>query len=397
MPNMKHACLPSSGSPCTGCGLCLSVCPHGAIKMAENAEGFLHAEVDAACCVGCKACEKMCARLTEIGGQETHRCYEAWSLDERLRKLSSSGGAFGELAADCIRRGGVVYGVSMQGGEFPRYVAVDSIENLHELRGSKYLQADTGDVFARVASHLKEGRPVLFAGVSCQVRAARVRFGERYPGLLLVDLACFGVPSRHLFRSLMSGLKNKADVVGVNFRDKRRGWRSYSMCLTHADGTQTLIHRESNPFMRGFLCRLGLNRSCYTCRSALNDRPGDISLGDFWGRPHQEDERNGVSVVITHTLKGETALAQVAGALHLLPVEESLAVSCNGGMVAHNGQMQPVRKAFLHALKHWPLERVLGYFLTSDGQLRPGICRGCWFIPYPAPVLRLLRRVRRHS
>lgn len=391
------ACLPSSGSPCTGCGLCVSVCGHGAIRMQENNEGFLVAVVDPECCVGCGACEKMCARLAKVEGSVSHRFYEAWSLDDTRRMASSSGGVFSELALDWIRRGGVVYGVAMPGGDFPRFVEVEREEELPQLRGSKYLQADPAGIFSRMAEMLKTGRPVLFAGVSCQVRAARVRFGERYGNLLLVDLACFGVPSRHLWRSFVSGLGNQSGIAGVAFRDKSRSWREYCMRIDHADGACTLIHRDESPFMRGFLCHMGLNECCYTCRSAVADRPGDVSLGDFWGRPPQEDDQAGVSVVIAHTPRGNAALERICPNLHFAPVDEPRAVSCNGGLVAHAGGLPPQRAAFLHALRHGELRAVLRRFMDAAGRPRPGLCLGKCFFPCPHHLHRALRKIRKLS
>ncbi len=393
--NAEKAQLPAHAYGCTGCGLCASVCRNGAIRPVENADGFLEAKLDTDLCVGCKACEKMCARLSEAGGYEKHRYYEAWSSRQQVRLSSSSGGVFGELAHDCIARGGVVYGVAMQGADFPRFIAVERVEELPKLQGSKYLQADTGEVFSQMAVALKSGRPVLFAGVSCQVRAARVRFGEKCPNLLLVDLACFGVPSRHLFRRFTEGLNNHAPITQINFRDKSRSWRSYGMRLSFADGGEEFIPKETNPFMQGFLCHLGLNECCYTCRSAVDDRPGDISLGDFWGRPRQEDEKEGVSIVISHTAKGEEALGRVRPVLHLKPADEKEALSCNGGLAAHEGGVPQQRKAFLKALRHQPLHRVLHHFLKENGSPREGLSIGRRFIPFPVLLEKLLRRVRR--
>lgn len=386
--------LPASGSPCTGCGLCMSVCGQKAIRMEENAEGFLVAKVDEAVCIGCKACEKMCARLAKVGGSGEHRFYEGWSLTPETRCGSSSGGVFSELALDCIRRGGVVYGVAMRGAEFPRFMAVEREEDLHLLRGSKYLQADTGDVFLQMATALKAGRAVLFAGVSCQVRAARARFGERYDNLLLLDLACFGVPSRHVWRSFLRGHADGRGITGVSFRDKTRSWREYSMRLEYGDGTRTMIHKKDNPFMKGFLCHLGLNECCYTCRSAVEDRPGDISLGDFWGRSRQDDEHQGVSVVIAHTPKGETALDRIHPVLHLAFVDGTLAVSSNGGLVAHTGGIPRQRAAFLRALRRQPLHRALTRFLDTSNRPRSGFILCGRFLPYPAPLRKIIRKIR---
>ena len=393
-PYCREAVLPTSGSPCTGCGLCVSVCTHGAVTLEENEDGFLAAKVDTTRCIGCRACEKMCARLAQVKGHDTHRFYEAWSKDEAQRRAASSGGVFGELAADCLRRGGVVFGVAMRGTDFPRFVAVERPEDLAQLRGSKYLQADPGHIFAEVAAALKAGRPVLFAGVSCQVRAARVRFGERYPNLLLIDLACFGTPSRHLFRSFLAQIGNSDTITNVAFRDKSRSWRAYSMALTHADGAQTLIHKEASPFMKGFLCHLSINESCYSCRSALHDRPGDITLGDCWGRPRREDERNGVSVVIAHTPAGDAALGRIREALHLEPIEANIALSLNEGLVAHSGEIPAARTPFLKALKQQPLKRVIATFLNDDGRPRPSFCFAGHFLPLPRRLQRLMNRLK---
>lgn len=363
--------------------------------MVENEDGFLVAEVNAERCIGCKACEKMCARLAKVDGHGRHRFYEAWSLDEAQRTASSSGGVFGELAADCIRRAGVVYGVAMQDEGFPRFVEVEKVEDLAPLQGSKYLQADTGDVFRQMATALKAGRSVLFAGVSCQVRAARVRFGELYDNLLLVDLACFGVPSRHLWRNFESGLDNRSGITSVAFRDKNRSWRDYSMRITHADGAYTLIHKEDNPYMKGFLCHLGLNECCYTCRSAVADRPGDISLGDFWGRPRQDDEHQGISVVITHTPKGETALKHIRPALHLEPADESRVLADNGGLIAHTGGIPLRRAAFLRALRSQPLHHALIRLLDSSNRHRSSLLLCSRFFPYPATLRKLADIIRK--
>lgn len=393
--NAEKAQLPAHAFGCTGCGVCVSVCKNAAIRMVENADGFLEAKVDTDLCVGCKACEKMCSRLTGVGGHEKHRYYEAWSSRQQVRLSSSSGGVFGELAHDCIALGGVVYGVAMQGTDFPRFIAVERVEDLPKLQGSKYLQADMGDVLSQMAVALKSGRPVLFAGVSCQVRAARVRFGEKCPNLLLVDLACFGVPSRHLFRRFTEALNNHAPITQINFRDKSRSWRSYGMRLSFADGGEEFIPKETNPFMQGFLCHLGLNECCYTCRSAVDNRPGDISLGDFWGRPRQDDEKEGVSIVIAHTAKGEAALEHVRPVLYLKPADEKEALSCNGGLVAHAGGVPPQRAAFLNALSHQPLHRMLHHFLRENGSPRNGLCVGRRFIPFPCMLEKVFRKIKR--
>ena len=48
---------------CKGCGLCVSVCPKGILRMSDqiNAMGYHFPEiVDQNACIGCKMCATMC-------------------------------------------------------------------------------------------------------------------------------------------------------------------------------------------------------------------------------------------------------------------------------------------------------------------------------------------------
>ena len=49
---------------CKGCGLCVTACPKGIVKLAEtrlNVKGHHPAEItDESACVGCAACAMMC-------------------------------------------------------------------------------------------------------------------------------------------------------------------------------------------------------------------------------------------------------------------------------------------------------------------------------------------------
>ena len=45
---------------CTGCTACYNVCPHTAIQMVEDSEGFKFPQIDTAKCTNCGLCEKVC-------------------------------------------------------------------------------------------------------------------------------------------------------------------------------------------------------------------------------------------------------------------------------------------------------------------------------------------------
>ena len=90
--------------------------------------------------------------------------YAAYAFDDLIRKQSSSGAIFSLIAEKILSLSGIVYGVTMtddcKGAEFVR---VDNIEQLHLLRGSKYIQAKVGQAYKSVKNDLNSGRIVLFS------------------------------------------------------------------------------------------------------------------------------------------------------------------------------------------------------------------------------------------
>lgn len=45
---------------CCGCTACYAICPHKAISMVEDEEGFEYPQVDENKCVGCLLCLSVC-------------------------------------------------------------------------------------------------------------------------------------------------------------------------------------------------------------------------------------------------------------------------------------------------------------------------------------------------
>ena len=62
-----------------------------------------------------------------------------------------------------------------------------------------------------------------------------------------------------------------------------------------------------------FLSSLSLRDSCYNCKYRSLYRPSDITIADFWGIEKLTKKYNhaGVSMVLTHSDKGEELLNQV--------------------------------------------------------------------------------------
>lgn len=300
--------------------------------MVADEEGFLRPQVDAAKCVGCHRCEQVCPVLHPSEPDVAPICYAAYTKDENLRLKSSSGGIFTELAKPIIAVGGVVFGCVW---ERPQLVAIhakaETLEELAEMRGSKYVQSDLRETFREAKATLTAGRQVLFSGTPCQIAGLNAFLGKPYENLLTVEIICHGVPSPAVFDAYKTRLSRaKKRITDVVFRRKNPWWRQGDFV---AECEDIVIGQEwylKNAYVKAFLSDLCLRPSCARCQ-AKNGRSGaDLTIADFWGVERvcpELDDNRGTSLVIVHSARGCEAWQQVDHGLNVreVPFEAALA------------------------------------------------------------------------
>ena len=91
---------------CTACGACAFSCPKKCIEMREDALGTVYPEVDEHKCVNCGRCKKVCPSNNQLSQNPNMASYAAWSLDEKVRSTSASGGIASEIYRSTIIGGG---------------------------------------------------------------------------------------------------------------------------------------------------------------------------------------------------------------------------------------------------------------------------------------------------
>lgn len=324
---------------CTGCGSCLNICPKDAISMKLDGD-FAFPVIDHDTCIECGLCERSCPVLHPLyENAEKPDCYAYWA-DDKVREASSSGGAFTILAENIIARGGVVAGAAYRDDCYSvEYRTVERPEDLAPLRGSKYVQADTGHVYRDVKRALDDNRPALFVGCPCEVAGMKAFLGKDDPNLYLVDLVCHGVPPQSLYEKFIreEEAKHNSKAVRVSFRDKSfSGW-NHGTCLDFADGSQYRKKRSECPYLKAFIDRIDLRESCGNCKFAALPRQGDLTLADFWNvRLYDEslDDNKGTGLVLCNNAKGDELLDMLRDNAKLLepaPLEHA---------VKHNPQIK---------------------------------------------------------
>jgi len=355
---------------CTGCAACYSGCPKNAISMVRDKEGFLYPEVDHDLCVECGHCTVICPALNKREQREhLPVAFAAWNRDENVRRDSTSGGVFSLLADYVFEDGGVVFGAALDAKMHLRHIACWSKEELRHLRGAKYVQSDIGDTYRQIRKLVESGRKVLFSGTPCQVDGLYRYLGYRPENLLSCDLVCHGVPSPGVWEDMVDSIQRETGrkIQNVRFRNKVSGWKGSHLTTLFEGGTVSSRPLTQTEYGRAFGRALFLRPSCYRCTYASMNRPGDFTLGDFWGLRDDElpeEQHKGVSLLLVNTPQGSHVFDQLPIARVPFPIER--AISGNPRLASPTA-LVPDRAAFFAAYAVEPFDLVRRQYLKLPG------------------------------
>ena len=297
---------------CCGCGACVQKCPSQCIRLVVDEEGFWYPQVNEAKCSQCGACERTCPifRHSDLGSNERMiGAYAAYAKNDSVRYASSSGGIFTLLAYQILKEKGIVYGAAFADDMSVKHIGITKFEDMDKLQGSKYVQSDLCNTYLEIKSYLQQGRQILFSGTACQVSGLNYYLGKEYPNLVTIDVLCHGVPSPKVWQMYLKEqvYNRNATVKRISFRNKKYGWKKFSLLFEFSDGSYYESVFNKDAFMKMFLNNISLRPSCYSCKFKGLDRLSDITLGDCWGienyMPEMDDDV-GTSIALIHSDKG---------------------------------------------------------------------------------------------
>lgn len=341
-------------SKCTGCTACVAACPTHCIIMKKDEEGFGYPLVDQKQCIKCGKCDKVCPAKRSVESSVVPIfAFGAFTKDEKVRKNSSSGGMFYELASQILERGGTVFGAAFDYKmKTVTHISITRQEDLPKLMGSKYLQSDLLDTYSRVKKQLKKGTEILFSGTPCQIYGLRSFLDKEYENLICVSVICHGTPSPRLWERYLEMRKEQLGetLLDCNFRDKKKGWNHFGLKISSVTGKSKYISAQKDPYMRMFLKNMSLRPSCYRCCAKNNSCRADIVLGDFWGVQYRVPELaddKGTSLVLVFSKKGDELIKQISKNLVLRRVDSEEALRGNRAFL--HSVIEPVERSGLFA------------------------------------------------
>lgn len=335
---------------CTGCGACASVCPHSAITMREDGEGFVYPVRDKKVCTHCGLCDMRCPASGRTMENKVDRpqCFIASSKFHSYSLRCATIGVCTMCSEHIIANKGYVFGAELDGKTWhTRHIQVSSLPELVRIQNSKYIQSETWKTYEEVKGLLDDGKTVLYVGTPCQIAGLKASLKKEYDNLYTIDLVCHGTFSYKLIAREIEywERKFKGKVENFMFRSKRKyDWVKGGIVnfdLIRRNGKVVHIERPgcSSPTYHCYAyskngISYNLRECCYKCRFRDKGRYGDLSVGDAWGiisqRPQlltPANKRYGISVVLANTTKGLQLLDAIKDKTTLEGIPHEMAFS----------------------------------------------------------------------
>ncbi len=328
---------------CAGCGGCAAIAPRK-IEMVLEPPGFLRPRQNeslapaqeaaiAAICPGLVIERGPDGRPDDLYWGPVLESRTGHAADAALRRQASSGGALSAMLGHLLATGAVRRVVQIAAAaETP--VANDTVlsataAEVFAAAGSRYAPSAP---LARLAEILDAPGTVAFVGKPCDVAALRAlakrdpRIDAKIPYML--SFFCAGVPSRSGAEEIVATLGVAPDDLAA-FRYRGDGWPGFATA-TRRDGS---VERMSYDASWGRILTRHLQFRCKICPDGVGGA-ADVVCADAWecdeaGYP-LFDERDGSSLILSRTEKGEALVRAALGAGRL--VAQTLPLAAVGPM-----------------------------------------------------------------
>ncbi len=159
------------------------------------------------------------------------------------------------------------------------------------------------------------------------------------PGeLLTCDLVCYGVASPAVFAEYLAMLERKRGRRLTDYAHRGRGLRTRAdEAAFYDDGSCEQGSVRTRAWVRLWY-RYLVRESCFACGYHSLERPGSLTIGDFWGIERAlsgMDDGWGVSCVLANDARGLELLRAVSGRFELVQVAPSDVANSEQPMLLH--------------------------------------------------------------
>lgn len=304
---------------CCSCNACISVCPVNAINKTYS-RGIYMPQIDNSLCIKCGECLTICPsyqvdivsnyKVLDLQEITYKQAYIAYSLQEDIRQLSTSGGVVTTMVKQLLQNRNYWKAYLLEYENFNGQARLNSYatpDDIVKTVKSKYVPASVELVVKDIKQN--EISHSIVVGTPCQllaIKQALKMYGINEEDILFIGLFCDRILNYNIYKYF----ENQYGAFSAfHFRDKKTGgWPGHT--LIKQKETEITIDRSIRMRLKPYF---QLNR-CRYCVDHLNQL-SDISVGDCYINGFEH--KMGLSNIIVRTLKGENALKICEQIIHL--------------------------------------------------------------------------------
>lgn len=287
-------------SKCSGCGVCVVICPTKSIDLKKTEDGFWGSYVNNRTCINCTICQKVCPHLNKFSKSEPIKSFIAREK-KSIYKEASSAGICSSLADYYLDKGYYACGAYYNyDNNHVEHFITNNKKDYEKAQGSKYLQSNTIKAFKNLLNNFNDEKKIVF-GSPCQIAGIRnyLKLNKKEENYILIDFFCHGVPSYLLWENYLK-YNNIDKMEKVIFRKKTPNeWRNYCMSITIQGITKDSFSKNNDLFHRFFLFDTCLNNTCVkSCEFYGANSSADLRVGDCWNKNIHKDNRAMSSILV---------------------------------------------------------------------------------------------------
>lgn len=173
--------------------------------------------------------------------------------------------------------------------------------------------------------------------------------------LITCDLVCMGVASPEAFRMYINWLQEEEDATLIDYRHRGYGepWGTYLERASFDNGKVEYATDRTNAWKRTWNKYL-LRPSCYNCGYHSTERPGNLTIGDYWGlsSAHRGTyDSKGVSCLLVNDSTGAEVFSLLAEKIVALRSSLELCTNPEQPMLVRPPKKNAYRDSFFAAMR----------------------------------------------
>lgn len=317
--NIENIAFTTEFNLCSGCGICVGICPIHCIQWKKKDNGMYLPFVDSNACFKCGLCKEVCPGLGHQYGEqldweavqgEVLQSYNAWSRSPEIRHVSASGGIVSTVIQNLLEKGSYDLAFLVDGYNYHHQLLTIpvTIKDLKEgidsssYPKSRYLPVSHENAVSYAKSN--RTRKIIIVGTSCAIRgflSAIKKLGLERDNYLLIGLFCDRVFTYNAI-DYYSGpdFCGEKKLEQLHFKNKESGGWPGNMKFIFSDGSTAYYDKDERAKVKDYF----MPERCLYCIDKLNVC-ADISLGDNYTQ--QDSSLLGSNSVIIRTKRGLSA------------------------------------------------------------------------------------------